>query len=270
MNKKTCNRLAVKGLLFLLVALLSSCASSKRLRYFQDMPQVVNGTEFEMTKFEETLIKPDDILNIRVNTIDQEASEAINSGNSFSPGNSLGVSVGGMGANNQMVTGYLVAQDGNVEIPILGSIELAGSTLLEAKQKIKAKAEEYFKDATVSIRFSNFRLSVLGEVNRPGTFIIPNQRVSVLDAIAFSGDLSVYGRRSNVMVIRKDDEGKGVAVKIDLTSKDAFTSPYFYLRQNDIVYVEPAGAKWLNTDNSVIRYASLLLSLVSLGVVIYR
>jgi polysaccharide export outer membrane protein len=141
---------------------------------------------------------------------------------------------------------------------------------LQAKEKIREIASQYFKGATVSLRFSNFRVSVLGEVGRPGTFIIPNQRVSVLDAIAFAGDLSVYGRRSNVLVVRKDDEGKAVAVKMDLTSKDVFNSPYFYLRQNDIVYVEPSKAKLLNADTSLVRYLSLLASLVSVGILVFR
>lgn len=267
--KTTCNK-ASKNVFFCLligVCLLASCASSKKLKYFQDMPQVSTGAEFGMIEFEETKIKPDDILNIKVNTIDLEASEAINNGNSTMPGNNVGVA---NSAFSQMVTGYLVDNDGTVEVPVLGKIKVAGMTLLEAKAEIRKKAAEYYKDANVSLRFSNFRVSVLGEVNRPGTFIIPNQRVSVLDAIAFSGDLSVYGRRNNVMLIRKDDKGKAVAVKMDLTSKEIFNSPYFYLRQNDMVYVEPAGAKLLNADTSVIRYLSLLASLVSVGILVFR
>lgn len=267
--KTTCNKASKNVFFYLLigVCLLTSCASSKKLKYFQDMPQVQSGTEFDMVKFEETKIQPDDILNIKVNTIDQEASEAINNGNSAMPGNNLAIA---NSSNNQMVTGYLVDQDGTVEIPVLGRIKVAGSTLLQAKGKIREAAEKFYKDATISMRFSNFRLSVLGEVNRPGTFIIPNQRVSILDAIAFSGDLSVYGRRNNVMLVRKDDSGKAVAVKMDLTSKDVFNSPYFYLRQNDIVYVEPAGSKLLNADTSVIRYLGLLASLVSVGILVFR
>ncbi len=250
-----------------IIAITSACTSSRKLKYFQDLPEVKSGTEFAMIKFEEVKIKPDDILNIRVNTVDQEASEAINSGNTSVPGNIVGI---GTSVNSQMVLGYLVGQDGTVEIPILGKIDLAGSTLLQAKEKIREIASQYFKGATVSLRFSNFRVSVLGEVGRPGTFIIPNQRVSVLDAIAFAGDLSVYGRRSNVLVVRKDDEGKAVAVKMDLTSKDVFNSPYFYLRQNDIVYVEPSKAKLLNADTSLVRYLSLLASLVSVGILVFR
>lgn len=265
--KTTNNKLINRGIYLMLILFLTSCASSKKLKYFQDMPQVVSGTEFEMTKFEEVKIQPDDILNIRVNTIDAEASEVINSGNTSVPGNLMSI---GNSVNSQMVLGYLVGQDGVVEIPILGKVELAGSTMLQAKEKIRKVAEQYFKDATVSIRFSNFRLSVLGEVNSPGTFIIPNQRVSVLDAIAFSGDLSVYGRRNNVMVVRRDDSGKAVAAKIDLTSKEVFNSPYFYLKQNDIVYVEPSGTKLINADQSVVRYLGLLASLVSVGILVFR
>jgi len=265
--KTASNKLIKQGIYLILILFLSSCASSKKLKYFQDMPQVISGTEFEMTKFEEVKIQPDDILNIRVNTVDAEASEAINSGNTSVPGNVMSV---GNSINSQMVLGYLVGQDGIVEIPILGKIHLAGSTVLQAKEKVREAADKYFKDATVSIRFSNFRMSVLGEVRDPGTFIIPNQRISVLDAIAFSGDISVYGRRNNVMIVRRDDTGKAVAAKIDLTSKEAFNSPYFYLKQNDIVYVEPSGAKLLNADQSIVRYLGLLASLVSVGILVFR
>jgi len=265
--KKTCSKLTSNSLFFVLILLFASCASSKKLKYFQDMPQVRTGVEFQAIAFEETKIQPEDILNIRINTVDQEASAAINEGNNSVPANNRAIS---NSVGNQMISGYLVGQDGTVEIPVLGRIELGELTLSEAKEKIREVAHEYYKDATVSIRFSNFRVSVLGDVNRPGTFVIPNQRVSILDAISFSGDLTVYGKRKNVMLIRKDDSGKAVAVAMDLTSKDIFNSPYFYLRQNDVLYVEPAGAKLLNADTSIIRYAGLFISLTSLGILIFR
>jgi len=261
-------RLLALSLIGFIVSVLAGCSSSKKLKYFQDMPEVRTGTEFQMTKFEEVKIQPDDILNIKVNTVDIEVSEAINSGNTPMPGNYMGINVNSV--NNQMVTGYLVDHDGTVELPILGKIEVGGLTLLQAKNKIREVSNQYYKDATVSVRFSNFRLVVIGEVNRPGTYVIPNQQVSILDAIGFSGDLTVYGKRDNVMLIRKDDNGKAVAVKLDLTSKALFNSPYFYLRQNDVVYVEPAKAKLLNADTSLIRYLSLLASLASVGILIFR
>lgn len=265
--KKTCNKAVSFSLLLLSLLIVASCSSSRKLRYFQDMPQVESGAEFQTIKFEETKIQAEDILNIRVNTVDQEASAAINEGNSAMSASNRAIS---NSVNNQMISGYVVDQAGTVELPILGRIAVAGSTLSEAKEKIREAANEYYKDATISVRFSNFRVSVLGEVSRPGIFVIPNQRVSILDAISFSGDISVYGKRNNVMLIRKDEQGSAVAVKLDLTSKEIFNSPFFYLRQNDVVYVEPARAKLLNADNSIIRYAGLLISLTSLGILIFR
>lgn len=262
---KTCKANRLFLLLFLCTVIFASCNTSKKLKYFQDMPQVKSGTEFEMTKFEETRVQPDDILNIRVNTVDAEASQAINNGNTVMPGNSMGIANNSV--NNQMVTGYLVDHDGTIELPVLGKIEVGGLTLLQAKEKIRELTTQYYKDATVSVRFSNFRVVVIGEVSRPGTYVIPNQQVSVLDAIGFSGDLTVYGKRSNVMIIRKDNNGKAVAVKMDLTSKEIFQSPYFYLKQNDVVYVEPARAKILNADNSIVRYLGLIISLASVVIV---
>lgn len=266
---KTYNR--ANGLLtlfFLSVIIFSSCSTSSRLKYFQDMPEVKSGTNFQMTKFYETKIQPDDILNIRVSTVDIDASQAINNGNNVMPGNSMGVVNNSV--NNQMVTGYLVDHDGTVELPVLGKIKVGGSTILEAKEKIRKITNEFYKEATVSVRFSNFRVVVLGEVAHPGTYVIPNQQVSILDAIGFSGDLTVYGKRSNVMLIRKDNDGQAVAVKMDLTTKEVFSSPYFYLKQNDVVYVEPARAKILNADTSVVRYLGLLASLASVAILIFR
>lgn len=269
MMKITCNKAYSLLLLMFGVAVLTSCGSSKRLKYFQDMPQVQTGTEFKSVPFEEITIRPDDILNIRVNTVDVEASEAINDGNSAVPSRGIGIG-GSNNINTQLVTGYLVGQDGTVELPVLGTITVAGSTLSEAKEKIREVTMKYFKEATVNVRFSNFRVSVLGDVARPGTYVVPNQQVSILDAISFSGDLTVYGKRANVMLIRKDNTGKSIAVKMDLTSKELFNSPYFYLRQNDLVYVEPSSAKIQNADTSIVRYLGLLASLVSVGILVFR
>lgn len=231
------------------------------------MPQVKSGAEFNVTNFQEVKIQSDDVLNIRVNTVDLEASEAINNGNNVTPGIARNIATSGY---NQMITGYMVANDGTIDIPVLGTIEVAGLTLTEARSKVAAKAEEFYKGATVSMRFANFRMSVIGEVARPGTFIIPNQRTSVLDAVAVAGDLTVYGKRNNVMLIRRDENNKAVAVTLDLTSKELFNSPYFYLRQNDVLYIEPARTKLINADTGSARYISVLISLVSLGIVIFR
>ncbi|MGK9120122.1 MULTISPECIES: polysaccharide biosynthesis/export family protein [Sphingobacteriaceae] len=267
MKTKTNKLQKLKLFAFLITFLVASCSSSKKLKYFQDLPQVKTGTEFNMTKFEEVKIQSDDVLNIRINTVDLEASEAINNGNNVTPGIARNISTSG---TNQMITGYMVAHDGTVDIPVLGNIKVAGLTMTEAIAKVRERAEQFFKGATVSMRFANFRMSVLGEVKNPGMFVIPNQRTSVLDAVAFAGDLTMFGKRNNVMLIRRDEQGKAVAVKMDLTSKEIFESPYFYLKQNDVVYVEPAKSKLLNADTASTRYISVLISLISLGIAIWR
>lgn len=266
--KTMCNKMMKFNFYLLLgIFFLSSCASSKKLKYFQDMPQVKTGAEFDLVNFQEVKIQSDDVLNIRVNTVDIEASAAINNGNDVTPGIARNISTSGY---NQMITGYMVANDGAIDVPILGTIAVGGLTLSEARDKVAKRAGEFYKEATVSMRFANFRMSVIGEVTRPGTFIIPNQRTSVLDAIALAGDLSVYGRRNNIMLIRRDDNGKAVAVTMDLTSKELFNSPYFYLKQNDVLYVEPSRSKLLNADTSSTRFLSVFISLVSLGIAIFR
>ncbi|AMR33521.1 hypothetical protein A0256_19885 [Mucilaginibacter sp. PAMC 26640] len=227
----------------------SSCFNTKRLKYFQDLPTSNNAAEVDIASYSETFIQPDDILAININTIDPQATNSINSRN--------GGFVNAGSPQSGMITpvsGYLVDKTGFVDVPVLGKIKVGGLTTVKAREVIAAKAVESFKNPVVDVRFLNFKITVIGEVNRPASYVVPNEQVSLLDAIGFAGDLTVYGQRENVLLIRKDASGKNITVKMDLTKKATLNSPYFYLKQNDVIYVEPNKTKVLNNDNNVIKF----------------
>jgi polysaccharide export outer membrane protein len=241
-----------KGILFAALfslCMFSSCVNTKRLKYFQDLPESAQAKEVDIAAYSETFIQPDDILAININTIDPTATNSINSRNG-------GFSNAGTPQSGMItpVSGYLVDKMGFVDVPILGKIKLGGLTTLKARETITAEAVKSFKNPVVDVRFLNFKITVIGEVNRPASYVVPNEQVSLLDAIGFAGDLTVYGQRENVLLIRKDAAGKNVTVKMDLTKKATLNSPYFYLKQNDVIYVEPNKTKVLNNDNNLIKY----------------
>ena len=161
----------------------------------------------------------------------------------------------------------MVDKNGNISLPILGTIKVAGLTTFEAKAAVKERAEKFFKDPDVQLRFANFTITVLGEVAHPSSFIIPNERISVLDALGLAGDLTIYGRRDNVLVIR-DNNGKKELSRLNLNSSDIFQSPFFYLTQNDIVYVQPNKSKAIQADAEQTRIITIAASILT-GIVLY-
>jgi polysaccharide export outer membrane protein len=174
---------------------------------------------------------------------------------------------GGYAMGAPTAPGYLVNSEGNVEFPVIGTIHLAGLTRTEAINLLKEKLASYIVNPTISLRILNFRITVLGEVKTPGTFTIPNERVTILEALGIAGDLLITGERHNVLVIR-DEDGKRKEYRIDLTQESIFSSPVFYLQQNDVVYVEPNRAKRnssvLNASNTGVVISSLSLVLTTL------
>ncbi|MDB4919442.1 MAG: Polysaccharide export outer membrane protein [Mucilaginibacter sp.] len=245
---------------------LCSCGNTKKLIYFQDIPEAKAAAPVALGNYSEPIIQPDDILAININTTDPAATVSINSRN--------GVYVNG-GSNPQNgsanpLAGYLVDKNGNVEVPVIGTIKIAGLTTSQARAAIKDRANHSFIDPVVDVRFSNFKVTVIGEVNHPAAYIIPNEQVTLLDAIGYAGDLTIYGRRTNVLLIRKQADGKNVSVRLDMTKKEMLSSPYFYLKQNDIVYVEPLKTKVLNNDNNLVKYLSLAATLFTAALLAHR
>jgi polysaccharide export outer membrane protein len=162
---------------------------------------------------------------------------------------------------------YTVDERGDLTLPMLGKVHVSGLTRLQAIEKIRSELNQYIKDPGVNINFNNFRVSVLGEVARPGSFVMPTERVTVLEALGMAGDLTIRGVRENVMLIREVD-GQKTTHRLDLTQQSTLNSPYYYLAQNDVIYVEPNKSQINNSKlgantNVIISIASLLITVIS-------
>jgi polysaccharide export outer membrane protein len=240
----------------------SSCSAPKNITYFKDVPDTVKRKVVDIATYATPVIRPDDILEVTIQTIDPGATVLLNKENTTNwP---LAGSSAGTGNN---ISGYLVDKDGYVLIPLVGKILVKDKTTSEVRDIVSKKAAEYFKDPVVNVRFANFKITVLGEVARPSTYVMPNEKVTLLDAIGAAGDLTIYGKRENILLIR-DKNGKKEMIRFNLNKSDLFTSPYYYLQQGDVVYVEPNKTKVASTDMAKFRTASILISVVSVLVVI--
>ena len=250
------------------IAFFSSCNSTKDVVYLQDIQYIKSQN---MDKEYQVTIHKDDLLGITVNSKNEELALPFNLP-------MVNYQVGGGIAGQQRMMGYLVNNEGNIDFPILGEIHVAGLTRQELVNFIKNKLidEDLIKDPIVTVQFLNFKVSVLGEVNKPGTFEITGDRVTLLEALSMAGDLSIYGNRERVSVIR-EEKGKRQIVHHDLRSSDLFESPCYYLQQNDIVYVEPnkarSGQSKVNSNNSVgvwLSAVSVLATIASLMITIFK
>lgn len=227
---------------FLLTLSISSCRVD-RIAILKDVPDTVSVRYYPLSPSASPVVQIDDILNITIQTLDPQANAILNQGN-------LPINSGAASSNSTqqaVVSGYLVGKDGIIRLPYIGSVNVKGQTTAQVRDTIANKIAFYFKDPVVSVRFANFKVSVLGEVGNPSSFLIPNEKPTVLDALALAGDLTIYGRRDNVMLIR-DNEGKKEITRLNLDSTKSITSPYFYLRPNDVLYVEASASKVQATD----------------------
>ncbi len=252
-------------LLCVLMQMISSCGSNKKITYLQNVPDSLKvPIEVQLPSFKEPKIKPDDILQVSVQTLDPNASAltGIQTTSSYSIQASSSMS-----PNGSTVPGFLVDKNGYIELPLVGKIKVSGYTTPEARDLIRSKSSYYYKDPVVNVRFANFNITVLGEVTRPAQYTVPSEKVSILDAIGMAGDLTIYGKRENVMLIREENGQKKI-VRFDFTSTEMFTSPYFYLQQGDIIYVEPGKSKLATTDAARTRTYSVIISAVSVLVVL--
>ena len=251
-----------------LIAFLASCSAPKEVLYLQDIASI---KEENIDKNYEVIIHKDDLLAILVNSKDPELALPFNMP-------VVTYQIGAQTTAQQRLLGYLVDQNGDIDFPILGKIHVEGLTRMQVTELIKQKlmSEDLIKDPIVTVQFLNFKVSVMGEVTRPGTFDISGDRITLLEALSMAGDLTIYGRRDRVAVIREKD-GKRRILYHDLRSSDIFQSPCYYLQQNDIVYVEPNKAKTgqsrINSNNSVgvwLSAVSVLASITSLMVTMFK
>ena len=247
----------------LVVMLLTSCGSSN-VAYFQNSDNV----NYEASSYlYDARIMPKDELSISVNSTTPEASLPFNLllQNSYTQGRTV-ASYGGL------LMPYLVDNQGYITFPIIGRVKVAGLTKSECEKLILEKIRPYMADTenpVVTVRMSSYSVSVLGEVTRPGSFLVSREKITILEALAQAGDLTIYGVRDRVKLIREDANGKKVIVKLDLTDANIINSPYYYLQQNDVVYVEPNKVKAQNSKVGQVTTltfsaTSILISLASL------
>jgi polysaccharide export outer membrane protein len=163
---------------------------------------------------------------------------------------------------------YLVAANGTIEMSLIGPIKVASNTSQVAKYLIKNKLEKYLVDPSVRVRIKNFKVTVLGEVTMPGIYTIPNEKVTLIEALGLAGDLTIFGKRTNVLLIREQD-GERIFKRVDLTSREFFASDFYYLHSNDIIYVEPGKGK-IATADEIYRILPIAISGISMVALIWR
>lgn len=266
----------ISSLLLLTVALLlpalTGCKSAQKIPYLQGAEHFTEADYALSTALPyEARIKPKDLLTIVVTTTNPEASRDFNL---VMPKVSEGDNLAS-GAQGQLQR-YLVDTKGQIDFPVLGTLTLKGLTRAEAETLIKERLRPYIKEEPiVTLRFVNYKISVQGEVARPGVFTIPNEKVTLMEALAMAGDMTIYGRRDNIKLIREDAEGKQRVIVMNLNNPYTLFSPDFYLQQNDILYIEPNKARAQSSDIGSatglwISGTSILISLTSLLVNILR
>jgi polysaccharide export outer membrane protein len=240
---------------FILALISSSCGTYNKLVYFQD-GEIIGG-QLNVESFTPTF-QPDDLLSILITCENPEDAEPFNL-----PVHLTSLSKSNNGYYNGIPSsgGYLIDSLGNLSIPVVGVVHLGGLNRMEASTLIIKTLEDYLKKPVVQISILNFKVTVLGDVRAAGTFKIPNERITVLEALGLAGDLNITGNRKNILVIRNQG-GIEKSYRIDLTTNSMFTSPVYFLNQNDVIYVEPNQAKRL-TSTTGLLLGSIAVSLSS-------
>lgn len=253
------------------IFLFISCQSYKNVPYLQDV-EVVEQVAQSVNLYD-AKIMPKDLLTIVVSCTSPELAVPFN----LTVATPASMAVASTQVTTQPILQvYLVDNEGEINFPVLGELKVGGLTKKEAEQLIVDKLKPYIKETPiVTVRMVNYKISVIGEVARPGTFTINNEKVNLLEALAMAGDMTVWGLRDNVKLIRESADGKQEIVTLDLNKAETILSPYYWLQQNDIVYVTPNKAKARNSDigNSTSLWfsaTSILVSLASLLVTIFR
>lgn len=257
-------KLNIFYIMMLLTVILSSCGSTKNVAYFQNSDSV----NFEKSRFlYDARIMPKDQLTITVSTTNEEAAAPFN------------MTVPTPYTINQrstysqaMLQSYLVDNEGMIKFPIIGTLKVGGLTKSEAERMIEGKIRPYLAESEnpiVTVRMSSYSISVIGEVNRPGSYQVSREKITILEALAQAGDLTIYGVRDRVKLIREDATGKKEMHVLNLNDANIINSPYYYLQQNDMVYVEPNKVKAQNSSVGSMTTlwfsaTSILISLTSL------
>lgn len=245
-------------LLFLaVIGFTTSCVSPQSIVYFQG--DTLRNSSQQITQNYVPKVQPNDILSIVVGSLNAEANEVFNTPNLFTTA-STNYSTSGGGARVQPL-GYLVDSDGSIEIPLVGKVKIGGLRTTDAADTIRIRLLNYLKEPSVIVRNLNFKVSVLGEVARPSVYVIPDEKISLPEVLSLAGDLTIYGRRNNVMIIREENGVRQYA-RVDLTAREVFDSPYYYIHKNDVIYVEPIKTRINATDRNA-QLLPLITSIVA-------
>ncbi len=243
---------------------LSSCVGRKEIAYFQPPVKTADLEKMDAGPGFIPLLQSGDIIGIMVSSLSPEASAlfnpfptVINTGNNQTNQTNAPVAA----------TGYMIDSDGQITIPLIGKMKVLGLSTTQLTDTLSKQLNKYLKEPTVNVRILNFRVSIMGEVNRPSVYTIPNEKITLPEALSLAGDLTIFGNRKNILVIREVN-GKREFANIDLTKRDFFNSPYYYLHSNDIIYVEPGKGKYASTDRTI-QLAPIVLSSLTLMVLIY-
>jgi polysaccharide biosynthesis/export protein len=226
------------------ILFVSSCATPKPANYF---PTIKDGTIPNKSPIQEPQIQINDLLSIIVSSSSLEASAIFNA-----PNESANITSSAATSANTLTIGYLVNQNGDILFPVLGSIHALGLTKFQLSTLLTQKIldRKLLIDPIVTIRYLNFKVSVLGEVSKPGVFTTPTEKLSILEAISFAGDITIYGEKNDVLLIRENEKGEKIVQHLDLTKSSLLSSPYYYLKSNDVLIVSSNGERLANDKNS--------------------
>lgn len=241
----------------LVLTFFTSCATRKDIAYLQN----AGSAEADASQTYEPVLKPDDLLSIIVSAETPEVTVPFN----------LPAIQGNYQIDNNIngIKTYLIDSSGNIDFPVLGKVQLGGLTRTEAVSKMTKAVSEYINNPSINLRILNYKISVLGEVQRPGSFTIQSERITLLEALSNAGDMTIYGKRNNVLVIREAD-GKKSFARVDITKTDFVNSPYYYLTQNDVVVVEPNNTRVKSSavgpnTTLYVSIASIMITIASIA-----
>jgi polysaccharide biosynthesis/export protein len=272
--KHTCIRT-----LFLL-ALITSCSSTKKSTYFEDLKNSSQINSQIITAERELKLQAGDVVQILINSLNPEATSVFNLGNSTPAFGATSRQVQGRPDDNLNLkavsdptgshNGYLIDTDGEIDFPVLGKLKVSGLTTRQFKEQLKIQLDRYLTEPIVNVRLLNYTITVIGEVTHPASYTIPGEQITVIEALGLAGDLTIYGKRENVLLVREEG-GKRMFIRLNLNSSDLFKSPYYYLKQKDALYVEADPSKFASLDNGFYRKATLVVSVLTLVTLIaYR
>lgn len=243
---------------FLIIILLASCKSQRALGYVEDFTDTSGKVQ---VKYPEPLIQKSDLISIIVYS---DATDGGKTDAYYNMPNIAGTSSGGT-----IQQGYLVDNDGYIQYPRMGKIKAEGLTKTQLSEEVKKKLETVLTNPSVVVRLLNFKITMLGEVARPGPITIPSEKITILEAIGLAGDVSIYGKKNDIVILR-DIDGTVEHGKIDLSSKTLFESPYYFLRQNDVVLVNPNKNKARLSDQVFNQRLGIAFSIINTIALLYN